>query len=541
MSSRQFDRRSQHKKTVGHEDGRRRREDISISIRKNKREEGLAKRRQTSEEAVPLQNTMTASSGMRSHAFTVADIPTLWANIQSSDPQIRLDAVKGFRKVLSHEKNPPVREVIDTGVLPILIQLLQSVDSPELQFEAAWALTNIASTDMTRIVVEAGVVPIMAQLLLSQSPDVREQCAWCLSNIAGDCAELRDFVIQSGAMQPLLQNVIQPASNSMLRNTIWALSNLCRGKPQPKMETVAPAIPVLAATLNSEDTEILVDCCWALSYLSDGDNERVEAVVQSNVVPRLVQLLSHASPTVVTPALRTIGNIVSGSDTQTQAVIDAGGLAACLPLLDHIKKGIRKEACWMLSNVAAGSSGQVSALLGNPQIMYSVVTQLKDAEWEVKKEAAWVLSNVATGGSQEQALSLVKNDERTIGAICGLLDVDDVKTVMVALDALEALLKYCNSSGGVLDVPHRVDECDGLESLEKLQEHENMDVYDKVVNIIETYFGGDENENDGVGTENVDPSASHDGKSFSFGIGGQSTALVQQNIQPFGQSNFQLR
>lgn len=514
---------------------RRRREEEGVQLRREKRNEALSKRRtmgptdtndMTDETRDNVGNELPDQSSSTPITQEMLDGIRQDDNLQL----IILNAQK-VRKMLSREPQPPIDEVIQSGAIPRFAELLKRNDCATLQFEVAWVLTNVASgnSQQTKTIVDSGAAQTFIQLLDSPHPEVREQAVWALGNVAGDCTECRDYLLNSGIIPPLV-NLLRTSENNvpLTRNAVWTLSNLCRGKaPYADFNLVKESLPVLAKLLSHTDSEVLSDSCWALSYLCDGPNEKIQAVLNAGVARRLVELLMHEANPVVSAAIRAVGNIVTGEDHQTQIIVNCGALPFLRELLKSERETLRKEACWTISNITAGNRQQIQAVI-ECNIFPELVSIIERSEIRTRKEAAWAITNATSGGSPEQIDYLVQC--HALESLCSLLCSGDNKMIQVAMNGIENILKAGKAqaqarSPGFEDgnkYSQIVESCGGIDTIDFLQNHENPEIYQKAYNLIESYFNEDDTET------NIDPVVSQNNQ-YQFDAS-------QQN-QPGGNSD----
>ena len=276
----------------------------------------------------------------------------------------QLIGLRALRKLLSKEQDPPIQEVINAGLVKTLVEFLDSTH-PEIVYESTWTLTNITSgtSAQTQCVVKSGAIKKLTQLIKAPNVDTSETAIWTLGNIAGDSAEFRDLVIESGALELIVSVLIDENKQHTVKykkNGIWTLSNFCRNKdPLVELKKIKCILPVFHVFIEHTDHEILSDVCWAISYLTDGPNERIEFIINNFDLNKIANLLRHDSFKVLVPALRIIGNIVTGDDKQTQAILDCNILPSLAYLSRSVNDQIRKEVCWAVSNITAGTSKQI--------------------------------------------------------------------------------------------------------------------------------------------------------------------------------------
>ncbi|KIO22821.1 hypothetical protein M407DRAFT_27694, partial [Tulasnella calospora MUT 4182] len=354
----------------------------------------------------------------------------------SEDPEIRKASLIKLRTIL--QKIPPsesVQPVIDTGLVPAIISLLESED-PRLQWEATWIVTNIASgtTQQTEHVADA--IPRLVILSASPDVDIADNAVWALANVLGDSARLRDRVEEEGGVAALVKLVDrgEPSFEKVQRKAVWAI--FCYLKPWSSCKLpitkIKHLLPCLAryiqeTPVNEANMESLEYAVQALDRTRNHDLQRKDFIA-TGVVPRLAKLLADSSSSIILQkqVLACLGYVVSGSDDERGVAFDAGLLPGLLVALETKDGELCRLALWNASNVAAGSHSQVCALLDFGLLKPAVRVLMDDQESIIcRRHACWTISNVAKEISGDATVAQAFIEGRCVEALSAALLIPD--------------------------------------------------------------------------------------------------------------------
>jgi importin subunit alpha-6/7 len=516
-------RQSDFKKGIDTDEARRRRDDNQYSIRKNKREDKLMKRRhqkvdshikvvqkekphvktvmkftvKDDDESIELENEL--------YDLLYNDDTDIIENVQklnSKSFDSVIEAAVFFRTTSSRE-NPPLDKLIN--VIPKLVGLSTSVNYPDLQYETLWTLSNIAAGESkhTNHVATHNNINVFVKLLESQEIKVRDHAILVLGNIAGDSSEFRKIImnVHPNVIKVIMKNIQYATKGSYAQNAIWLLSNLTREKPHFSYEAIPEKIiPMLRILLNYPrdqlDSDLLGEIFWLISYLTNrNDSEKIiDFCIKNGIIAKVIELTYfNKTSKVEMPAIKILGNIAFLGDNQTQHLIDNKIFVLLPQLLRSNNKIIRKEAFYTLSNIAAGTKSQQEELVNfnnNQLISDAIFTVNDDSDWTVKKEAAYVIFNLINNKQYKYIKIFLK--KLVITPVVNLLDSMSIDTITVALKILKHLLESDSSSSSYIS--SFIEDSRGLDKIEMLQSHDNNNVYDLALDIIETYFSGDDDE-----------------------------------------------
>ncbi|KAL4223293.1 hypothetical protein ACF0H5_016764 [Mactra antiquata] len=463
-------------KTDSVRDIKDRRNQETISLRKDKREKLISSKRFRYDE--------THKDG-DDHGFTPQLVKDITDKLKQKSSQTE-----------SKENLEQLRKIFGVGVefidvffsvensLQCIVGYLTGNDS-ELQQEAAWCLTNIsAGSHEHAMSVAKMAAPYMVTFLSSNNQALQDMCAWTLGNLAGDSPECKTLLCAQGAIHPLVK-LLQSPVPAVVQSSSFALSNITMDSPNISRELVTAGVidvlpPLLQVTPDNRD--ILAEVSWILTNLST-TGEHVPSMIEKGILTQVVQMLVKLSNNqphdaqIVTPLLRCLGNICSGPDEYSTSAAENPRLLHSLGLyLDSGISHIVKETLWVFSNIAGEPLIAESIVVGP---LLEKITQKLSGSFDIKHEALYVLNNIACHGAEACDCLL---EHHVLEHVIPILKSHDVEILNLSLGFCEMMLRLTEAGYNIFE------KYEGVCRLESLEYHSNTTIATKAHELLDTYF-----------------------------------------------------
>ncbi|KAG9026176.1 Importin alpha subunit (Karyopherin alpha subunit) (Serine-rich RNA polymerase I suppressor protein) [Tulasnella sp. UAMH 9824] len=244
------------------------------------------------------------------------------------------------------------------------------------------------------------------------------------------------------------------------RKSVWAISNYLKPWPSNNLSVmkINHLIPSLARYIqqtpldgatSEDDKESIAYAIQALTRMLDS-RVKVSDVIETGVIPRLVQLLASSSSRAALrkDVLKGIGYFLDGDNDDADAVIDAGLLPALLALVEGQNRELCRMALYNASNIAAGSQSQIRAFL-DCGLLKPVVRILMDDFSPIvcRREACWTIANLNTRVSGDRKVVQAFVEGGGVASLSAALLFPDRQPQELAVSGITSLLEGNDSEG----------------------------------------------------------------------------------------------
>ncbi|KAG9042484.1 Importin alpha subunit (Karyopherin alpha subunit) (Serine-rich RNA polymerase I suppressor protein) [Tulasnella sp. UAMH 9824] len=403
--------------------------------------------------------------------------PEIVSGIHSPSLHLRLESVKKVGQLLrskTRSADATVRSVVDSGLLPNIIDILSSSD-PALVSEASWIILNVTlgTSQQTSAAVSEGAIPQLLQVAASASnvEDVRHNALLSLGNIAGDSDALRDVFLEKRAFRPALDILADPSkfSPKTVKTAAWIMETCTAPGARWRhydVSTFNEAIPILCEFIQQRHkSKPLAAVVKAIRRICSSQ-KAANMIFEAGACPRLVHFCASKNDGLREDALNVVSRFAFEEGRLLQSIFDNGVLQALHTCItDRVES--RQLACFVASNIAMAAPPQAEPLVES-SILPLLIEMVADEEEEagVRREAATVLQHLVRRGEKthDYYSSLVEAD--CVEACSAALQSQDGPTVEKAVRIIAYLIDTPWS--GADDAIERLEDSAGVNLLRRV-------------------------------------------------------------------------
>lgn len=377
-----MDLKERHSKVTANEHGRQSRHETSVKIRKQNKDDSVKKKRF---DDAHLENMEAIPLTPRELDIHIMSFLTGFVNLLTSEePGEVMFGVTSIRKLLTQgkQKDPtktkiPIAEVIASGAVPILIQLMKQSKEEEMIYELAWSISNLLSgeVDQTYYVNSFGALEVFSNMYLNPelNPKIRDQIIWAIGNLAGDATFYRNIVIQNGVFQKLLvdirneEDVLNHIGNTEVYT--FFLHNFCMGSPALTQFQYGELLITLSKVMeyHYRNHEIMRNVCYCIMDASKEVPGAYTLLRQTTIPMKMVEFAQCGGTEHLkqpAPYVYIFGMIAVGD---AEYVINIGAVPVIIHVLlnSMTKPHVQERCCWALGLIASVNEHNTRVVLGD--------------------------------------------------------------------------------------------------------------------------------------------------------------------------------
>jgi len=427
---------------------------------------------------------------------------------QNLQGQELFDYILIVRKSISNPEarklNPDahIDSIINSNFLNFITKVLDESTDDGLSYEAIWILINVAAGNhrQTYSVVQCGALDVLFNKLDGNiSITLVDHILWCISNIIGDGAKLRDLTMKKGLLMKIYDILFKSTEEvtiSVKKNIGWILSNTLRPVNNPieekDLELVMDMVDRLVTTCPGDRTDIMYDCIWALFYsLNNKNGVEKHKIIARGFHKFLLECMTMEGDKIPKTALRATTLLSAGEDDDIQELLNCNLIEIAANLYETRDDSFKPDVLIIYGNIALGWHNQKSELIKHP-IFASILSQIPFMSDKIQTEALFVVAHIIDSKSVDFLKELLEMHPNLLEMFFFSLKTQtkDWQLVTRNLNSLDFLL----SSQGSLnqDISLMLEKDGALTAIENYQHGCPDQVFAKVGNIIDQYFTPDE-------------------------------------------------
>jgi hypothetical protein len=467
-----------------------------------------------------LRNILSSDDAPIHLIVSTGGIPVLIHELQNPTIEFQYDATCCLTNIVASGSHEQMKMVMNGA--PRLAELLTTSTHIPLIEQTALTLGNLATDDELRTTLVAnGVMQLLGRLLATPVTSKPPSPSSTTPSTAVAATPT------PSTPPPTSGAVLTIANLSTLRVLAWALGLCVRAPTAPLLELFrVPSFiqsMVIYTSPQCPDDELVIEVSWLLSHVTAREQGAIRTLIEIGIIPGIVTRITTASqplaiststsptswvsgtsaappdPALVSraevlcvPLIRLLGNLLSGPDTATDAVLSQRtSLSSLLITLQASHRGLRRESAFAISNIASGSLPAYADALVTAGFIPPLCTQLIKTNYDIQRECVRAL--VALCRHSSSHLEAVVDQPRVVDTMCDLLQpTTDTDLASLVLQFIELVLSQLPARRG----PAIVQECDGIDALERLQRHDNRALWGHASRLVDSYFGGNDDDDE---------------------------------------------